>query len=171
MTTSKTNITWAIRSIVSFLFLLSAVAKLYPSPYFAISTFEVKQLYPLGFSGEIAPYFSRILIGIELALGLLLLQKNYIRSIIIPATILLLAVFTTHLTIETIQNGGNSGNCGCFGSLLPMTPIEAIAKNVIAMLLLAWLIILMPKTNESKGNFWVLTTVTFASIDCSYSTY
>jgi len=164
MTTSKTNITWVIRSIVSFLFLLSAVAKLYPSPYFAISTFEVKQLYPLGFSGEIAPYFSRILIGIELALGLLLLQKNYIRSIIIPATILLLAVFTSHLTIETIQNGGNSGNCGCFGSLLPMTPIEAIAKNVIAMLLLAWLIILMPKTNESKGNFWVLTTVTFASI-------
>ena len=44
------NISWILRIIISALFLLSAVAKLYPSPYFAISTFEVKQLYPLGFS-------------------------------------------------------------------------------------------------------------------------
>ena len=155
---------WAIRIIISFLFLLSAVAKLYPSPYFAISTFEVKQLYPMGFSGEFAPYFSRILIGIELALGLLILQSNYLRKIVIPATLLMLIVFTTHLSIVTFQNGGNSGNCGCFGSLLPMTPIEAIIKNVVAMILLAWLLIIMPKKNESKNNFWVLTTVTFGAI-------
>ena len=69
MSVSKKNISWGIRLLISFLFLLSAVAKLYPSPYFAISTFEVKQLYPLGFSEGFAPYFSRILIGIEFALG------------------------------------------------------------------------------------------------------
>ncbi|MDI1316933.1 MauE/DoxX family redox-associated membrane protein [Flavobacterium sp.] len=164
MAISKNTISWGIRYVISFLFLLSAVAKLYPSPYFAISTFEVKQLYPMGFSETFAPYFSRILIGIEFALGLLILQKNFLRSVVIPATFLLLAVFTAHLTIETISNGGNSGNCGCFGSLLPMTPIEAILKNVVAMALLVWLFIIMPKANESKGNFWVLTTITFASI-------
>lgn len=162
--TSKNNIAWGIRIIISFLFLLSAVAKLYPSPYFAISTFEVKQLYPMGFSEEFAPYFSRILIGIELALGFLILQKNFLRSIVIPGTVLLLAIFTTHLTIESVINGGNSGNCGCFGSLLPMTPIEAIIKNIVAMLLLVWLFIILPKNNEKKDNFWVLTTITFASI-------
>ncbi|WP_396194897.1 MauE/DoxX family redox-associated membrane protein [Flavobacterium sp.] len=164
MNTSKNNIALGIRIVISFLFLLSAVAKLYPSPYFAISTFEVKQLYPMGFSEGFAPYFSRVLIGIELALGFLILQKNFLRSIIIPATILLLFVFTTHLTIETLQNGGNSGNCGCFGSLLPMTPIEAILKNVAAMGLLVWLLFIMPKANEKGHNFWVLTSVTFASI-------
>jgi len=164
MSLSKNNTAWGIRIIISFLFLLSAVAKLYPSPYFAISTFEVKQLYPMGFSEGFAPYFSRILIGIEFALGFLILQKNFLRSIVIPATILLLAVFTTHLTIVTIQDGGNSGNCGCFGSLLPMTPIEAIIKNVVAMILLVWLFIIMPKSNEKKDNFWILTTVTLASI-------
>lgn len=164
MAISKNNIAWGIRIVISFLFLLSAVAKLYPSPYFAISTFEVKQLYPMGFSESFAPFFSRVLIGIELALGFLILQKNFLRSIVIPATILLLAVFTTHLTIETIQNGGNSGNCGCFGSLLPMTPIEAILKNVAAMVLLVWLFIIMPKSNEKNDNFWLLTTVTFASV-------
>ncbi|WP_295337020.1 MauE/DoxX family redox-associated membrane protein [Flavobacterium sp.] len=164
MNTSKNNIAWGIRIVISFLFLLSAVAKLYPSPYFAISTFEVKQLYPMGFSEGFAPYFSRVLIGIELALGFLILQKNFLRSLIIPATILLLFVFTAHLTIETIQNGGNSGNCGCFGSLLPMTPIEAILKNVAAMGLLVWLLFIMPKNNEKGHDFWLLTSVTLASI-------
>jgi len=160
----KKYLPWTIRIIISFLFLISAVAKLYPSPYFAISTFEVKQLYPMGFSEDVAVFFSRILIGIELALGILLLQNNYLRRIIIPATLLMLLVFTTHLTIDTIQNGGNSGNCGCFGSLLPMTPIEAIIKNVVAIILLAIYLYVVPKITNEKSNLWVLTTVTFASI-------
>jgi hypothetical protein len=164
MSISKNNMIGGIRILISFLFLLSAVAKLYPSPYFAISTFEVKQLYPMGFSENFAPYFSRILIGIEFALGLLILQKNFLRTVIIPTTLLLLAVFTTHLSIVTIQNGGNSGNCGCFGSLLPMTPIEAILKNVVAMILLVWLFVTLPKNSERQNNFWILTTVTFAAV-------
>ena len=164
MTTREKYVPIAIRISIAFLFLLSAVAKLYPSPYFAISTFEVKQLYPLGFSGDIAPYFSRILIGIEFALGVLLLQKHYLRKLVIPATLLMLAVFTTHLSIVTFQDGGNSGNCGCFGSLLPMTPIEAILKNIVAMVLLVVLLKVMPKKDESKSNFWVLSTTTLAFI-------
>lgn len=151
-----------LRIIVAFLFLISAVAKLYPSPYFAISTFEVKQLYPMGFSPEVAVYFSRILIGIEFALGLLLLQPHYLKKIVIPSTILLLVVFIAHLTIDTISNG-NAGNCGCFGSLLPMTPVEAIIKNVVAVAMLAYLYKLLPADFDRK-NFWVLTTVTFASV-------
>ncbi|MGV3696188.1 MauE/DoxX family redox-associated membrane protein [Flavobacterium sp.] len=162
-TETKKNIAWGIRYVIAFLFLLSAVAKLYPSPYFAISTFEVKQLYPMGFSEGVAPYFSRFLIGIEFALGLLILQKNFLRTIVIPSTILLLVVFIVHLTIETLSNG-NSGNCGCFGSLLPMTPVEAIIKNIVAVALLAWLYIILPKTGEKTHNFWVLTTVAFAAI-------
>ena len=164
MTAKEKYVPIAIRISISFLFLLSAVAKLYPSPYFAISTFEVKQLYPLGFSGDVAPFFSRILIGIEFALGLLILQKHYLRKLVIPATLLMLAVFTTHLSIVTFQDGGNSGNCGCFGSLLPMTPIEAILKNVVAMLLLVILLKVMPKKDESKSNFWILTSTTLAFI-------
>jgi uncharacterized membrane protein YphA (DoxX/SURF4 family) len=153
---------WALRIIVAFLFIISAVAKLYPSPYFAISTFEVKQLYPMGFSEDMAAYFSRILIGIEFALGLLLLQPHYLKRLVIPATSLLLIVFIVHLAITTFS-GGNSGNCGCFGELLPMTPVEAIIKNIIALAMLIWLYILLPKEFDRR-NFWVLTTVTFASI-------
>ena len=152
----KENLSWILRLIISALFLLSAVAKLYPSPYFAISTFEVKQLYPLGFSEGFAPYFSRILIGIEFALGIAILLKDYLKKITIPATILLLAVFTIHLSYTTFVSG-NAGNCGCFGELIPMTPVEAIIKNIIAIGLLIWLFKILPA--DGKSNFWLLKSV------------
>ncbi len=159
---NKKNISWIIRIVVALLFIVSAVAKLYPSPYFAISTFEVKQLYTLGFSDTIAPYFSRILIGIEFALGFLLLNNNFLKRITIPATIGLLLVFILHLSYVTFLSGGNSGNCGCFGELIPMTPIEAIIKNIIAVGLLIWLWKILE--NDQKSNFWIVTTITLGCI-------
>lgn len=159
----KSYLPWTIRIIISFLFIISAIAKMYPSPYFAISTFEVKQLYPLGFSDVIAPWFSRILIGIELALGILILQNNYLKKLIVPVTILLLSVFVCHLSYVTFATGGNSGNCGCFGELIPMTPIEAIIKNIVAILLLIILMFLSPKTNN-KSNFWIVGLITLGTI-------
>ena len=159
---NKKNISWIIRIVVALLFIVSAIAKLYPSPYFAISTFEVKQLYTLGFSESLAPYFSRILIGIEFALGFLLLNNHFLKRITIPATIGLLSVFIIHLSYVTFLSGGNSGNCGCFGELIPMTPIEAIIKNIIAVGLLIWLWKI--SENDKKSNFWMLTTVTLACI-------
>ena len=164
MTKQNKYVPIVIRISIALLFLLSAVAKLYPSPYFAISTFEVKQLYPLGFSQDLASYFSRILIGIEFALGILILQKHYLRKLVIPATLLMLAIFTTHLSIVTFQDGGNSGNCGCFGSLLPMTPVQAILKNILAIALLVVLLKVMPQKDESKSNFWILSTWTLTVI-------
>ena len=66
---------WSIRIIVAGLFLVSALGKIFPDPsmYGTISTFEVQQLYPMGFSELLSKYFSRTLIGIEFALGFLLL--------------------------------------------------------------------------------------------------
>ncbi|MEB3800894.1 protein tlpB [Flavobacterium columnare] len=160
----KKNLTILFRIIIALLFIISAIAKMYPSPYFAISTFEVKQLYPLGFSESIAPWFSRILIGIEMALGILILQNNYLKKIIIPATITLLIVFVIHLSYETFINGGNSGNCGCFGELIPMTPIEAIIKNVVAIILLGLILFMLPKDNTEIHKIWPINLITLISI-------
>lgn len=157
----KENLSWILRLIISALFIVSAIAKLYPSPYFAISTFEVKQLYPLGFSEGFAPYFSRILIGIEFALGIAILLKDYLKKITIPATILLLSVFVIHLSYTTFVSG-NAGNCGCFGELIPMTPVEAIIKNIIAIGLLIWLFKILPA--DGKSNFWLLKSVVLGCI-------
>lgn len=155
------TIFWTLRIVVAALFIVSALAKLYPSPYFAISTFEVKQLYPLGFSENLASYFSRTLIGVEFALGFLLLIPHYLKKITIPATIGLLFIFIIHLSYETFVSG-NSGNCGCFGELLPMTPVEAILKNLVAIGLLIWLLKILP--NDTKSNIWILSSVKLACI-------
>lgn len=161
MDSIKRALPWTIRITVSFLFLLSAAAKLYPSPYFALSTFEVQQLYPMGFSEDLAAYFSRTLIGIELSLGILLLLPFYLKRMVIPATALMLLIFIVHLTIE-ILTVGNTGNCGCFGSLLPMTPLQAVIKNIISVGLLA--VLFRMYKEEDKKQFLPMLNVVLASV-------
>ena len=151
---------WTIRILIAGLFLVSAYGKIYPDPsaYGTISMFEIKQLYPLGFSVELAKIFSRALIGVEFGLGLLLLFPFDLKKWVIPALIAMLAIFVVHLSIE-IFTTGNKGNCGCFGALLPMTPLEAIMKNVLSIGLLAILWKRYSAQLPERSNIWFLTTV------------
>ena len=158
----RKNIELSFRVLLSFMFLLSAVAKLYPSPHFALTTFEIKQLLPMGFSEVTAAYFSRTLIGCELALGILLMQPNYYRRLVLPMSFLILFIFSAHLTYEIIATG-NKGNCGCFGALLPMTPLQAVIKNIIGMGMIGYLYKVTEKQRD-KMNFTFVTTITFASV-------
>ena len=158
----KSFLPWTFRIIVSFLFLLSAAAKLYPSPNFGITMFEVKQLIPLGFDACFAPYFSRFIIGVEISLGIALLLPHFLKSIVIPISTLLLAIFVGHLTYEIIQTG-NQGNCGCFGALLPMTPLQAILKNIGAIAMLAYLYFNVKDREKGRNNFFILTSLFLGS--------
>jgi thiol-disulfide isomerase/thioredoxin len=159
---TKAKLSWVFRVLLAILFLLSAVAKLYPSPALALGTFEAKQLIPMGFSEGFAAYFSRTLIGCELALGILLLLPHYFKKLVLPMSFLMLFIFTSHLTYE-IMSAGNTGNCGCFGALLPMTPLQAVIKNVIAMGMLAFLF-KNADASKDKSNFSFLMSITLASI-------
>lgn len=159
---ANNKIEWSLRIIISLLFLVSALAKLHPSPFFALTTFEIKQLVPMGFSQDFGAWFSRTLIGCEFALGILILQQNFYKRLIVPATTLLLLIFSIQLSYELLTTG-NKGNCGCFGTLLPMTPLQALIKNIFAMGVLTYLFGIASKHND-KRNWWVLSTVTFACI-------
>ena len=130
---------WFLRVLISALFFVSAVAKIYPNPEIAlIKYFEFKQLVQgLGFNEILAQYFSRSIIAFEFFIAISVLLNNYLKRIIYPISILLLVAFTIHLTYLAIQ--GSDGNCGCFGELIPMTPIEAIIKNIITILILYFL--------------------------------
>ena len=109
---NKKNVSDVVRFLIFALFVVSAVAKMFP-----IWAFE-KQLVDLGLmSWCLAPYFSRALIAVELALGIMIIQPHYLKRVVIPATIALLVIFCTHLTLEMIKHGAMSGNCGCFGQL------------------------------------------------------
>jgi thiol-disulfide isomerase/thioredoxin len=151
---NKQNISLVIRFLIFVLFVFSAVAKMFP-----IWAFE-KQLVDLGLmSWCMAPYFSRALIAIELALGVMIIQPHYLKRIVIPATIGLLVVFCAHLTIEMVKHGAMNGNCGCFGQLLPMTPLEAFIKNVVTIVLLVFVYKNSSEDNKSKNRFSVLLII------------
>lgn len=160
MQTFERYLPWSIRILIAGLFLVSAYGKIYPDPsaYATISMFEIKQLYPLGFSVELAKIFSRALIGVEFGLGILLLFPYDLKKWVIPTLIAMLGIFVAHLGIEILTTG-NKGNCGCFGALLPMTPFEAIMKNLLSIGLLALLWKRYGAQLPQKSNIWFLTTV------------
>ena len=161
MSNSTNNIiSWVIRILISVLFLVSAYAKVYhePSAYFSITTFEQKQLVPLGFDSSLAAFFSRTLIALEFTLGILILLPFQLKRVVIPITIGILAFFSIHLGIQ-IYLTGNAGNCGCFGALIEMTPLEAIIKNVLAIGLLVILYFLQKSNQFVKNDLWFFSPV------------
>ena len=72
MKTVNKQVVTILRILISLLFLVSALAKLYPVPIIGITKiFEEGQLIPMGFSSDLAPYDSRIIIGIEFFIAIL----------------------------------------------------------------------------------------------------
>ena len=158
MSRFKTYLPYIIRIIISGLFLLSAVAKLYP-----VWAFE-KQLTDLGITDWCtAPYLSRLIIALETAIAIAILQKHYLKSIVIPLTILLLTAFCIHLGIQMYQSGAMNGNCGCFGQLIPMTPLEAFIKNIITIALLIYLYRNTAEKEKGQNKFIYLLFIYFLS--------
>ncbi len=138
------------RVVVSILFLVSAVSKMFP-----IWMFE-KQLVDLGVCDWCdAPYFSRLLIALEAAIGIAILQRHFLKRFVIPVTAFLLVAFCVHLSIEMVKHGAMNGNCGCFGQLIPMTPLEAFIKNVLTLVLLFYIYRTSDEYERGKNRFMV----------------
>ena len=156
----KKNLPIIIRVLISALFLLSAYAKLYPSPMYGITKiFEEGQLIPMGFSEGIAPYFSRFIIAIEFFIAFAILQKNYLKKLVIPISVIMIFVFSLHLAYSIFL--GDSENCGCFGELIPMSPLEALIKNIITIGALAYL---YKNISKNKNNSFSKLSIQFLSI-------
>jgi hypothetical protein len=147
------NITFFARILISALFLLSAIAKLYPAPLYGITkVFEEGQLIPMGFSADFAPFLSRLIIGFEFFIAFAILQSHYIKKLVVPSTILLLTVFSIDLSLDVFA--GNTEDCGCFGQLIPMTPVEALIKNILTIFIL--LFIYKNVKDRKESNFLLL---------------
>lgn len=115
------------------LFLVSGIAKLFP-----VYSFELLLVNQGLSSWELVPWLSRGVILSELILGVGFFLGGYYRRFYLPASLLMLTVFNIHL-IYSIVTGTGGSNCGCFGELIPMTPLEALLKNLILMALLVYL--------------------------------
>lgn len=153
---NRNKTAWVLRILLSGVFLFSAYSKLVAPGLIEII------LMDQGFasSRESVAFYVRLLIGLELALGFLFLQSNYLKKIIIPASTLFLVGFTAYLAYTGFVLG-EKDNCGCFGEMLKLSPVESILKNI---LLLVPAIVLFKITKERNRNILLPIILTAISI-------
>ncbi len=135
------------RLIVATLFIFSAVAKLVDLSFFDELVAELLigedyGNYPT--AGFWVQVLSRVIISAEILLGIAILQARWLKTLVLPTIMILLALFTIHLfyvSFDLMASGKNfkeaflDGNCGCFGRVLPMDNLESILKNLVTMAL------------------------------------
>ena len=113
--------------LMGVLFVFSGYAKLNP-----IEPFEYT-FVDLGFiNWKMAPFIARLMIGIEFVIGTLLLLNLNLHKITYKLGMGILIFFSVYL-ILLMAIAGNKGNCGCFGSVVTMTPLQALIKNSILL--------------------------------------
>ncbi|MDF2451318.1 MAG: protein tlpB [Bacteroidota bacterium] len=161
-----------LSSIMGLVFLYSAYTKLYP-----IEPFEYT-FVDLGIGGwRGAPFIARFMIGLEFFIGLLLIFGLYIRRFTIKLTVASLIFFSLYL-IFMMANEGNNGNCGCFGTAIVMTPLQALIKNGIMLVVSLIIYKFYDGLNYRKFRkwlFWILCLTSFIMphilnyVDMSYS--
>ena len=149
------------RLILSFLFVFGAVSKLVSMPFFdgMVAELLLGENYYDHPSGMLwIQWFTRILVAAELVLGIAILQNKWFKSLVLPATLGMLVIFTIHLFYEGFKqvNGFTEGNCGCFGDILPMTNLESIIKNVIGLAIVVFIWLKYTKDNSFAS--WVAPT-------------
>lgn len=126
------------RLLLSFLFIFGAVSKLISMPFFDGMVAELilgQDYFNHPQEMILVQWLTRILVAIELWIGIALLQNKVFKKVTLPLTLLTLILFTVHLFYESLkkENGFIEGNCGCFGDVLPMNNLESIIKNVIGI--------------------------------------
>lgn len=140
---------YILSAFIGLVFILSGFTKLFP-----VEPFEYTFL-DFGFNWYIAPFVSRWIIGLEFLIGLaFLLSYNY-RKWNYYLSISILIVFCLYLVFNILIKD-NKGNCGCFGTLIEMTPFQALIKN--ALLLISILILYKYHLgwNQFKYNKFIL---------------
>lgn len=110
-------------------FLYSAYTKLMP-----IQTFEYTLVEFVHMPWWMAALSSRLLVGAEVALGILLLFNIYgSGKWVLKLSLLILVLFSIYL-VYLWAAVGNDVNCGCFGDAIWMSPSSSLIKNGIMLL-------------------------------------
>ena len=137
-----------LQLLLGITFLFSAYTKAVGPGFFEIT------LMDQGIAPDriIASYLARFFIGLEFALGFLMLLPFYVKRLM-QFTFFLLGGFTLHLIY--LWSIGDTDNCGCFGEMISMTPEQSIIKNII-MLAIAVAIFKTAETKKIKKSIPVI---------------
>lgn len=142
----KNKIFFALRVLMGIVFIVSAYSKIISPGLIEIILID----HGITGSREAAAIVARVLIGFELAIGLLFFQPFSIKKIVIPSSFIFLVGFTIYLGYTAIILN-DTQNCGCFGEMIKMSPVESIIKNIA----LIGLLLLLFKWSDDKKNYLV----------------
>ena len=146
-----------LQLLLAITFLFSAYTKAVGPGFFEITLMD-QGIAPNRF---IAAYLARFFIGLEFALGFLMLLPFYVKQLM-QFTFFLLGGFTLHLIY--LWSIGDTDNCGCFGEMISMTPEQSIIKNII-MLAIALAVFKTAETKKIKKTIPVVfSAVTIISM-------
>ena len=106
-------------------FIYSGYTKLYPIEPFEYTFVDIGIV-----NWQLAPFVSRLLIGLEFLIGVFLILHLNLKTFTYKLGIGVLLIFCIYL-IALLVFSGNKGNCGCFGTHIIMTPSQALIKNVL----------------------------------------
>ena len=146
-----------LQILLGITFIFSAYTKAVGPGFFEITLMDQGLAPNRFFAGHMARFF----IGLEFALGFLILLPFYVKKLM-QFTFLLLGGFTAHLI--WLWSLGDSENCGCFGEMISMTPEQSIIKNLV-MLAVAFVIYKTAQTKSISKNIPIgITGVTILSM-------
>jgi hypothetical protein len=116
-------------------FLYSAYTKLFP-----IQPFEYTLVEYLHLPWGLVPFASRLLIGLEAALGAMMVLHFFgNKNTVLKCALALTIIFSLYL-VALWAFAGNNVNCGCFGDAIWMSPSASLIKNAVILMVLAILI-------------------------------
>ena len=144
----------ALTILLAVVFVVSAVAKL-----FGIDQFEL-YVYSFGFFPlNLCFILVRLCIGIELALGVLLLV-GWHRRWILTAILAMLLFFSLFLCYTALH--GRTDSCQCFGQLADMPPALSLLKN--AVLIVITLLAIKLQCKQRHRPEWLAVVLTLAAM-------
>ncbi|MFQ5583265.1 MAG: MauE/DoxX family redox-associated membrane protein [Calditrichia bacterium] len=105
-----------------------------------------------------AAYLTRLLISLELFLGISFFQPYLIKKLIAPLTLATLGGFSIYLIYlmfakEVVQH------CGCFGDFIRISPRASLMKNLALMAMVWYLIQFSGSAKSKKAGEWLIPVI------------
>lgn len=119
-----------IQYLLGVVFIASGITKLMSIDDFQIFIYSLN-IVNLNFSVSL----TRIIIGIEISIGLLYLVRIYQKPVSY-VTLALMIIFTTFVFYLELSN--SSEDCHCFGTIIQFSNTTTILKNIIIIILVVY---------------------------------
>lgn len=132
--------------IAGAVFLFSAYAKTMPVEDFTDTIYG-----RISVPWSVAAFAARFFIGVEAALGLLLVLNIFGKGKwVLYSSLIMLIAFSAYLTGLWVAQG-NDVDCGCMGKVMPMSPMWSLVKNAVLLAIIFALIAKTPTVTKRGG--------------------